>query len=255
MELTTDTSAKFDLKVWMLNGKGYGPVEVRVDGKPVGTIGTGDAKPQFAHCALPDPLGLLNGKHVVSFENQAGRELVMTAVEITPLTPDCLKKWSIIGVFDTKGPMGDWKTIETVFPPEKELDLNAAYEGLGDKPIQWRQIDLGEDKFIQLLEKWLPYDYYHHTGVGYLAQWIYSPTERDVTFYYAQDWFAFAWLNGESVLDHVSGPWPQTSSRKLRLKAGWNSLLIKSSCGNTSWKGYYAFSDPGDMKFSATPPR
>lgn len=251
MTLQADTAGKFDLKVWMLSGQGYGPVSVTVDGRKVGEIGVGTGAPYYAHFRLPEPLGLLDGAHEVSFES-AG-QLVLQAAEIIPVVPGCLKKWAAIGIFQGVEGWG-WESMEKPFPPEQKVDLKGEYEGMGGKRIRWQQIDIGQDKFIQLLEKYYPYDNSKGGAVGYLAQWVYAPTERDVTFYYASDWFLYVWVNGQRQLDHLSGPWFSYATRKLHLKAGWNEILIKTAPGSTSWKVNVTLSDPGDMKYSPVPP-
>jgi hypothetical protein len=252
MELKADTAGSFDLKVWMLSGQGYGPVKVSVDGRPVGQMGVGDLPPYYAHFRLPQPLGLLDGNHQVTFES-AGK-LVVTAVEITPVVPGCIKQWAAIGIFEGKQGFG-WESMDVPFPPEKGVDLNATYPGLGGKPIRWQQIDLGEDKYLQLLERFFPYDNSQGGGVCYVANWVYSPTAREVTLYYATDWFMSLWVNNKLVVDHVSGPWYAYDTRQIRLEAGWNQLVFKVAPGSTSWRANFALSDPGDMKFSPVPPK
>ena len=253
MDLKADTAGAFDLKVWMLSGQGCGPVQVTVDGRKVGQMGVGDAPAHYAHFRLPAPLGLLDGNHVVGLES-AGK-LVITAVEISPIVPTCLKQWAAIGAFEGKPGWG-WGSMDMVFPPEKGIDLNATYTGLDGKPIQWQQIDIGEDKFIQLLERYFPYDNLGRQGIGvaYLAQWVYAPTARDVTLYDAQDWFLNLWINGKLTVDHISGPWYNYETRTIHLEKGWNTLLFKVAPGSTSWRANYALSDPGDEKFQSMPP-
>ncbi|NLO73841.1 MAG: hypothetical protein GX100_07025, partial [candidate division WS1 bacterium] len=249
-----DAAGKYELVLWMVTGAGYGPVEVEVDGKASGQLGVGEGEPYFGHFTLLSPLPLLPGEHTLTLKGQGARSLVLSALELRLLPPEPIKRWSVIGLFDKGGTRDGWDGFDTVFPPEQEIDLQASYEGLGGQPARWQQIDLGEDKFIQLLERYFPYDYTKGNGVAYLATWVYSPEERNALLYYAFDWYSRIWGNDEVVVQQGSGPWRAFATVPVHLRAGWNKLLAKTSCGRSSWKANLALSDPGDLRYSPVPP-
>lgn len=246
---TVGSAAKYELRMWMLSGEGAGPVRVTVNGKAAGAIGVGDGKARFAHFTLPRALGLPAGASTITLASAA--PLTVTAIELTALPPEPIRVWSALGVLDT-GETG-FKGFAKAFPPETAVDLAAEYDGMDGKKIKWRQIDIGEDKFIQLLERYYPRKLADGNCLAYLATWVYSPDERDATLYYAADWFLRIWLNKREVLHSASGPWRTYATTPVHLKAGWNELLVKCMNGNTSWKAALALSDPGDLRYSATP--
>lgn len=246
---TIVSAAKYEFRVWMMPGAGTNPVEVAVNGNVVGKLGVGSGKQRLAHFTLPCPLGLRSGTPEITLVSS--NALTLSAIELVALPPEPIKVWSAIGVFETE--KLHFEGFPQVFPPEKGIDLAAEYDGMGGKKIKWQQIDIGEDKFIQLLEKIYPYKYANGNGLAYLATWVYSPDERDTTLYYASDWFLQIWLNQTEVIHYASGPWQAYATTTVHLKAGWNVLLAKCMNGNTSWKAVFALSDPGDLRYRATP--
>ena len=252
-----ESAGKWEPRFWMLSGDGYGPVEVTVDGKAAGTLGADGRKPYFAHFTLQKPLSLMPGHHRVGLTAKGTKGLALQAFELSQAQPDPIKKWSAIGLFDMGGTDVQWKRgdFNIVFPPEKEFKLDAQYDGLEGKKAAWRQIDIGDDKFIQLLEKYYPYEFTKGNGIAYLASWVKSPDEREATLYYAIDWFGRIWMNDEVVVKDVNGPWRSFASTTVRLRPGWNKLMIKTACGRSSWKANFAIGDPGDLEYSPVPPK
>ncbi|MDD5705186.1 MAG: sugar-binding protein [Kiritimatiellae bacterium] len=246
---TVAAAGKYDLLVWLVAPEAGGTIAVSVNGKPAGTLRLSGGKQRLIHCTLPQPVGLLAGKAEITFTSKT--PLRFSAIELSPLPPEPIKVWSAVGIFDTGLP--NFMGFTNSYAPETAIDLAAEYDGLGGKKIKWRQIDIGDDKFLQLLEKYYPYKHKVGNGLAYLATWIHSPTERDVTLYYASDWFLQIWLNGEDVVHYAAGPWQAYATQTVHLKAGWNTLLAKCMNGSTSWKAVFAVSDPGDLQYLATP--
>jgi hypothetical protein len=251
---TPSAAGKYAITAWMLSGQGYGPVEVSVDGRPAGQLGVEEGAPYFAHFTLATPLALGPGPHTLAFRSQGAQGLVVSALEIAALPPEPIKQWSAIGLFDKGGTTNGFEGFNTVFPPEKEFNPQASYTGMGGQPVRWQQIDIGQDKFVQLLEKYFPYNYAVGNGVAYLASWVYSPDDREATLYYAFDWYSRVWVNDAVVVPQGSGPWGNFATTTIHLHAGWNKLLIKTACGRSSWKANLAVSDPGDLRYSPLPP-
>ena len=247
---------RYYLRVWGLFGGEYGPVQVEFMGKPVGRLGVAGGPVRQIHQLLPTPLSWPWSPQDITLISEGKRGLAITAVEVSPVPPAPIRKWSAIGLFDKKAAIDDWPGMETVFPPEQGIDLKATYPGLGGKPATWRQIDLGKLKYIPLLEHF-PYDASQGNGVAYLATWVYSPhsgNPRAAVLYYAIDWYGKAWLNGQPIMPKIGGPWKQFGAQDVQLQPGWNCLLVKTATGRSGWKATFAVSDPGDLKYSDTPP-
>ena len=65
------------------------------------------------------------------------------------------------------------------------------------------------------------------------------------------------WYQWDSVRnkDDINGPWGKFAELPIELKPGWNLIFFKSMTGNAGWKANFAISDPGDLEYSATPPK
>jgi hypothetical protein len=207
------------------------------------------------HQLLPAPLPWSWSPQEITFIGDGRKGLAVSQLEVRPLPPTPIKRWQAIGLFDKQGSINDWANMEKVFPPEQKLDFSASYEGLGGKPVSWHAIDIGEDKYVRLLEKYFPYDASQGNGVAYLATWVYCPAgPSDRVLYYAMDWYGKAWLNGRLILPKITGPWKQFATQKIQLLRGWNCLLVKTSTGSEGWTANFAVSDAGDLKYRGTPP-
>ncbi|MFZ2657771.1 MAG: hypothetical protein WAX69_22750 [Victivallales bacterium] len=263
---STATAGQFELRIRGLFGKGYGPIKVGFNGKTVGTIGEGYGETRHIRNVLSVPLSINSGLYDMTLTSEGANGLAISSMEMAFLPPVTIKKWSAIGLFDFNVEDGKPYTWEkrsecyakATFPPEKEISLSSEYKGMDGKSIQWRQIDIGDDKYVKLLEKYYPYVHIKNygipgSGIAYLASWIYSPGRRNVILYYAMDWDGRVWLNDEPVLD-ISGPWGKFASKTILLNAGWNKLLVKTTTGRDGWNANFAVSDPGDQKYSPTPP-
>ena len=262
---STATAHQFELRIRGLFGAGYGPIKVEYKGKTIGTIGAGYDGIRHARNVLSVPLAMDSAPYDITLTSEGNNGLAISSMEMAYLPPVTIKKWSAIGLFDFDvadgKPYTDEKRGEcyakSTFPPEKEINLSAEYIGMDGKPVRWRQIDIGDDKYIKLLEKYYPYGNLKNgtsgSGVAYLATWIYSPNKRNVVLCYSMDWFGKVWLNNEPVVD-ISGPWRKFADKTILLNAGWNKLLVKTATGREGWNANFAVSDPGDQKYSPTPP-
>ena len=74
--------------------------------------------------------------------NVVARELKKLGVDVDlPRHFGFLTKWHVIGPF----PNPDRKGFDTVFPPEKEIRLDATYDGKA-KPIQWQAFEIKDER-------------------------------------------------------------------------------------------------------------
>ena len=151
-----------------------------------------------------------------------------------------LQDWRIIGPFpsDQQG-----TGMETVYPPEQELNFAATYEGLDDTPARWRraikegQPALGAEpvSLLQFFPETTQFAGYAHTQ-------IISKREQAVSFWIGigdlgrtyTGWVKEPlglWLNGKRVFltDAYESPGRDGHHVNVTLKEGKNSLLVKFS--------------------------
>lgn len=137
-----------------------------------------------------------------------------------------LMKWNVIGPFDNS----EKKGFDTVFPPEKEIKLDASYDGK-EGPVKWRPVE-SKDEYGKL-------DINKPLGAkkevtAYAATSFESPTERDAELRLGCKNAWKVWLNGELLFsrdEYHRGQKMDQYTMKARLKKGANSILVKA-CQN-----------------------
>jgi hypothetical protein len=128
--------------------------------------------------------------------------------------------WKIIGPFENKP--------DIAYPPEKELDLQAVYEGRGGQKVTWKDAAQFRDGVANsLLELARPADF----ATFYLYRTIEAERETPTMLYLGSDDSLTVWLNGEKVHEYTGGraTTPDEDKVKVRLKQGINHLLLKVS--------------------------
>jgi hypothetical protein len=151
--------------------------------------------------------------------------------------------WYILGPFDNTGR----RNIETKFPPETVIDLNATYKGKRDVPIRWEFYQSGTPNVRPRLDA-----YYRATmdpsltptqnydrAVEYIIYYAYTELwfERACDLWVAigSDDFSKVWI--EDQLVWTSGknlkPWRINEGlRKVHFKQGVNRVLSRVENGN-----------------------
>ena len=139
-----------------------------------------------------------------------------------------LMNWHVIGPFDNTKREG----FATVFPPEKEIRLDASYEG---KP---------EDNGTLHMVKWQPYETKHEYGkldfnkplgmlkqvTAYACTTFHSDEERDAELRLGCKNGWKVWLNGELLFgrdEYHRGQQMDQYRLPCRLKKGANTILVK----------------------------
>lgn len=155
-----------------------------------------------------------------------------------------LMKWHVIGPFDNTKREG----FDTVFAPEKEIKLDASYEGKSD--------DNGKPRKV----KWQPYETKHEQGkldfnkpLGMLKQttaYAYTtfnaPEAREAELRLGCKNGWKVWLNGELLFsrdEYHRGAQMDQYKLKCHLKKGGNAILVKC-CQNEqteSWTVEWEF--------------
>lgn len=137
-----------------------------------------------------------------------------------------LMKWNVIGPFDNT----ERKGFDTVFPPEKEVKLDAEYDGKGGK-VKWQPFTT-EHEYGKL-------DFNKPLGMlkevtAYATTTIDSPTERDAELRLGCKNAWKVWLNGELLFgrdEYHRGQQMDQYKLKCRLRKGANVVLVKA-CQN-----------------------
>jgi hypothetical protein len=133
-----------------------------------------------------------------------------------------LMKWNVIGPFDNT----DRKGFDAVFPPEKEIRLDAAYDGKGQQ-VKWLPFE-SADEYGKL-------DFNKPFGMqkevtAYAVTTFDSPVERDAELRLGGKNAWKVWLNGAFLFgrdEYHRGQQMDQYTLKCRLKKGANTILVK----------------------------
>ncbi|HEV7406610.1 MAG TPA: hypothetical protein VGO11_26905 [Chthoniobacteraceae bacterium] len=131
-------------------------------------------------------------------------------------------KWDVVGPFENKERTG----FEKVFPPEKEIRLDATYEGAG-KPVKWRPFTSTDDYGKIDLNK--PLGMLKEV-TGYAVTTFDSPTEREAEIRLGCKDAWKIWVNGEFLFgrdEYHRGQQMDQYKLKCHLRKGANTILVK----------------------------
>jgi len=164
-----------------------------------------------------------------------------------------IRQWNLIGPF----PNPDDHGLEQVYPPEREINLQAVYEGDSNREVHWFSVDIDEGRVgAELGGGWdwalIPEQNWRYapdsyivkyggalrlggapTGTIYAQMNIHVGAAQDAVVVLATPSPNAVWLNGRRV--HSKWLRPLYNELKdgfafripVRLNAGWNSLLLK----------------------------
>ncbi len=131
-------------------------------------------------------------------------------------------KWHVIGPFDNT----DMKAFDVAYPPEKEIDLKAKYEGKNG-PVHWEHyVSEKSDGAFDLAELTKS----HKGAIDYAYTELKSSSNQEVEFRLATANAWKLWVNGELVFSreeyHRGMRFDQYSVRG-EIKKGTNTFLLK----------------------------
>lgn len=133
-----------------------------------------------------------------------------------------LTHWSVIGPFDNVGLIG----FDAVYPPEKELNLAAKYQGkMGE--VAWQSFDTSDEYgTFDIAKKTAP----HKGAVSYATTTFVSDKAREIEIRLGTPNAWKLWVNGELIFardEYHRGTFFDQYKTTARLKPGSNTLLLK----------------------------
>ncbi|MFZ2653574.1 MAG: hypothetical protein WAX69_01540 [Victivallales bacterium] len=195
--------------------------------------------------------------------------LAIAALRLTPvfqrITGD---QWQTIGPFPspwaTSMSTNDVKkAMETAFPPEKEMRLDAAYPGAGDTTVAWRHTADARAPGMNEGVNFTVTNGVRSRDICYAVTFITSPDNRRVRLLLGCDYWANVYLNGELVPSernsalvandgaHFSGF--ENIGADLHLNKGMNVLLVKCQGGSAGVRIMASITNPGDLILAPQP--
>lgn len=199
-------------------------------------------------------LGLESGPASLFFEEagrdekSAGGEIGFVGMALSPSSRRFITEWNLAGPF----PAADMNDLLTAYPPEKEIDLAKKYPGKNGAEFGWRVVKadpngyLALDKLVQPNENVLVY------GLGYVL----SPDDREAYVLLGSDDGVRVWVNDALVHSNPAyrGAEPDQDRFPVKLKKGWNKVLVKVLQGSGGFGLYFRFADPkGELRWALRP--
>ena len=240
------TPAAGDLRVLGSRGAAGGPkVLGRLEGyAPEATLATVSVKGLLLEAGENSLAFEAEGKNVRS----AGHDLFFVGFGLRPDARRFVRDWNLVGPFHA----ADMDDLPTVYPPETETAPAKGYKGKNGAGVGWRTFKAGDSGYIRLDDLIRP----NEQAIVYGLAYVLSPDDRDATLLLGSDDGVRVWINGEIV--HTNPVYraarPDLDRVTVRLRKGWNKVLVKVLQGAGGWGFYLRFADPGgEMRYALKP--
>ena len=175
------------------------------------------------------------------------------AIEALPLRV-WATDWHVVGPFPSPRVPGKETSpaLDSVLGPERNPDLAMSYAGLNGQSVRCHRVTAGLDGRVRLTRIFKPTDWV----LAYGATLLYSPRAGSTTFLLGADDGHVLWVNGERVSErqgrHTSEP--DDVAIPVRLRAGWNRVLVKVANLDGGWAFQLRAADPdGVLRWGAGP--
>lgn len=221
---------RYSARLFYTQGPEYGKVLIFHRGKKITAI-EGQAKTtQLSGDCRFDTLWVENQFIELEFiiDTAPGSDIARVGLDALQLTPIriFIPEWQIIGPFpNPRKSETERLGIDLVFPPEKETKLDAVYEGVDGQKVAWQLLPTPKSGYFSLYHLFKPYE----LVTAYALTWIWSPTAQTVPLLFSSDDGSKVFLNDEQLYRflEVRIAAPDDDRIPLKLKAGWNKLLLK----------------------------
>lgn len=238
---------RYDISMYFTQGPDYGDVDVIAGGKKVGEI--------HGYKKIVVPGGKIVLKDIRSTSKELPLKLVVTgkhlkasgyAVGLDAFTLEprrtYLPEWYMIGPFPNPRDMNlNRLGLDSVYLPEKEIDLEKTYYGVDQQPIRWILEKTPANGRMDLY-KYDPYE----LVVVYALTYIYSPGDQALHLLLGTDDGAKVFFNDREIYRFLQIRISQPDQDRIRLdfKKGWNKLLLKIENNFGGYNFYARVLDP-----------
>ncbi|MBL7138150.1 MAG: DUF2961 domain-containing protein [Bacteroidales bacterium] len=177
----------------------------------------------------------------------SGYLLGFDGVDIIPkrtFIPD----WYILGPFPNPRITETQRLgLDSIYPPEINIDINMRYGGAGGQPIRWKYVTTPRNGYVSLRDKVDP----NELVVTYALTYIYSLQEKNVLLMIGSDDGAKVFFNNKEVYRYlgVRIAEPDQAIIPVHLRVGWNKLLLKIENNLGGYAFYGRILDPGNTLY------
>jgi hypothetical protein len=250
---------RYDLSLYYTKGPGYGNVDITHAGSEAGSIkGYADAVVPGGKVVLKD-VTAANGLIPVDFtvtgkdSNATGFSVGLDAFVAEPKRA-YIPEWYVVGPFPNARDSALQRLgLDTPYPPEREVKLDARYEGVKGKPVSWVLKRTPARGRFDLYD----FDPYEMVVV-YALTYVYAPRATTAPLMLGSDDGVKVFLNGKEIHRFLAirVAAPDQDRIPLALKEGWNTLLLKIENNYGGYNFYARVIDrEKQLVFSATQQR
>ncbi|MGE0771684.1 MAG: glycoside hydrolase family 172 protein [Cyclobacteriaceae bacterium] len=246
VKLTGLEETEYDVELFATAGPGYTAFTVAHDNKHVTLADTTSRQVLPLQGVKLTSVKAKNGVAELVLTSQGKGMIGLDGVRLIPHRK-FITDWYLIGPFSNlRAHDYERKGLDYAYPPEKEIDFNATYEGLNGQRVKWQRYTEGKAGYEMRLRNFFQPN---EMMISYALTFIHSPGDRQVTMLIGTDDAAKAFLNGQEVyrfFDLYRIAAPDQDRVVLNLKKGWNSLLLKLENNFGGYAFYARMIDPGN---------
>ena len=178
----------------------------------------------------------------------AGYDIFFIGFGLRPAARKFIREWNLVGPFNA----ADMDDLPTVYPPETEAVPAKSYKGKNGETVSWRTFRADESGYVRLDDLIRP----NEQAIAYGLAYVLSPDDRAATLLLGSDDGVRAWINGDLV--HTNPVYraaePDLDQVPIRLKKGWNKILVKDLQGAGGWGFFVRIADPeGVLRYALKP--
>ena len=240
----------YDLALYLTRGPQYGKVRIQANGGAEALFdgfaeAIGPAEPVLLKGVIPE-----DGAIELAFTLEKEGTLPgigRAGVDAVLLTPKrtYIPEWYMIGPFPNPRESDDLRFgLDSIYPPERETDLSATYQGAEGQEVSWQRFSGKEGGYaMRLTRQFEPYEFI----VSYFLTYVYSPEAQQVPLLIGSDDGAKVFLNDRELYRFLAVriAAPDQDTVELSLKPGWNKLMIKAE---NNFGGYAFYARVLDLK-------
>ncbi|HOX87346.1 MAG TPA: DUF2961 domain-containing protein [bacterium] len=244
---------RYQARLFYTKGPEYGKVTINHLGRQIAAFeGEAQEIALAGDCQL-EPLLAKNGYIEIEFaiaghsNTDSEVRVGLDALHLTPIRV-FIPEWQVIGPFpNPRKSETERLGIDQIYPPEREIDLDAVYSGVDGQPVRWQKIQTPMSGYFSLHNLFKPYE----LVTAYALTWIYSPKKQTVPLLFSSDDGSKVFLNDEQLYRflQVRIAAPDDERIPLKLKKGWNKLLLKIE---NNFGGYSFYARVLDLDHSLT---
>lgn len=182
---------------------------------------------------------------IVKTDTAVGEVKFDLPIDPSKLLTPFITKWKGVGSFANDDNAG----FDKEYGPEKELKLDATYDGVGGK-VKWTDLKAGDNGVVNFLDAFDPKE----NVCAYAYAIVKAPKETACNLLLGSDDRVKVWINGKLVHSNPAdrGVVVDNDNVPVKLAEGDNKLLVKVTQGGGDWGLCVRFSKGKDSVAGVT---